>query len=174
MLKRTVGAAFCLALPAWVSAATVTYSGWSEPVAGYGDLPLARYINSPTGIGTIVLQADVGKEVVFTSYDISGLRDIAESQSLLLTSVLVEDEILGELSFYPLDLTIPALSQSHTTEFPLAQGTQLTVTFADLSNSQTGYIGIANVQYADVAVPEPASLGVLCLAGLILARRRHG
>ena len=174
MQRNLIVAVLGLALPAWVSAATITYTGWSDPVAGYGDLPLARYINAPTGVGTIVLQAGAGQQVELTRYDIAGWTGDGKPATNTLTLLIIQDENNNELSNYPLYLTATATSPFfHFTDPVGAVGSTLTITFTDQDNGRPGYIGIANVQYVEVAVPEPSSIGVLWLAGTILGRRRR-
>lgn len=188
MLKRSVlalGVAIAAAaLSVSASAATVAYSEqfrvWNAAAEGsgwgFGDLPYSYWVNYGDLTGTATITADAGTEVQLNSlavgiwypdqwFEATSIVVTNEKSSVPLYSLTIDSTNVGTLFPDPtksLVLTMPSG----------VSGAELSVAFTDTTHGGYSSLGVIT-DYQSIAVPEPASLGVLSLGGLALLRRRR-
>lgn len=136
-------------------------------INGYGDLDHGVYATSQTSdfIFELTLTADLGTLINFSSFDVAGFGDNNRT-----ANVTVLDEGNAVLFSQPA-ISIKVLG--HDTFNPNVQGDVLKIRLQAVApNAGNSAIGLDNITFSQVAVPEPTA-ATLCLSALVLAALRR-
>ena len=150
----------------------VDYVGTGEPriwTAGYGDLPFVLFDDLDFENGfSVEFTADAGYEVGIVGFDLAAFGS---------DQAIPGVEIVNGSGTSLWSASSPTVSGSTRTSFSTGGvfGSSLTINL-DLTGlgGNSDNIGIANIQFGQVAVPEPGGAGMLLLGifGLLARRKR--
>ena len=136
--------------------------------SGYGDFAGAVYLNADTGgAADLWAQADTGYTATIHSFDMA---------TYAKTGVTIDIEVLDKDSnvIWSVDDASLGTGANHVTFTPnVTSQMAVYVSFSDLQGTQNWYdLGMDNLLISQAVVPEPATMALLGLGGLLLRRRR--
>jgi hypothetical protein len=146
----------------------------------FGDLDHVIYEPSATADKlTVLLAADPGYEVVLHSFDLGGWPDSDyEIASVDVSQIAGDDEVL----YHEDDVTVFGGTDPFHTTFTFAPGLQGQILLITIDSSNLGAlsenIGIDNISFSQVLVPEPSAvvmlvIGAMAIMGVLCPRRRR-
>ena len=138
---------------------------------GYGDLTNVLFENvDNTGFLTITLMADPGFEVILHSFDVASFSSSDDTIDL----VGVGDAPLSSSLFGETNAIISATTSTAYDFLTPLQASEVVITIDSRNiGSSNDNIGIDNITFSQVAIPEPSSALLLVFGGLgIIGRRR--
>jgi hypothetical protein len=140
----------------------------------FGDLTRVIYVNPATGIMTIRFTADPGYKVQLHSFDLGGWNQ----SDYVINGVEVIDVTNATSLYSATNVNVLGAGPTHTDiDFNTPLGAQVLDLKIDASilGSLADNIGIDNIVFTQVAIPEPTStiaLGFGTLAFAFIARRK--